>query len=77
MSAGRDGYPALREDVCVKHPAAWELARTTSNRRLGAAMVVRHGLSIGAMSPDGDTNSYVDALWVHNDPALYRSLVLT
>jgi AcrR family transcriptional regulator len=49
----------------------------TSNRRLGAAMVVRHGLSIGAINPDADTESYVDALWVHNDPALYRSLVIT
>lgn len=49
----------------------------TSNRRLGAATVVRHGLSIGAINPDADTDYYVDALWIHNDPALYRSLVIT
>lgn len=47
------------------------------NRRLGAAMVVRHGLSIAALDPSVDVETYVDALWVHNDPAVYRSLVLT
>lgn len=47
------------------------------NRRLGAAMVVRHALSIGALESADDVEMYVDALWVHNDPALYRSLVLT
>lgn len=57
-----------------------DLWRTTSgNRRLGAAMTVRHGCSVGAIDADSDADreGYVDALWIHNDPALYRSLVLT
>lgn len=47
------------------------------NRRSGAAMVVRHGLSSGALDPKTDVEGCIDALWIHNDPALYRALVLT
>lgn len=56
-------------------------ATMTGNRRLGAAMVVRHGRSLGVIGSvadaDAEQDLYVDALWIHNDPTLYRSLVLT
>lgn len=52
-------------------------ATMTGNRRSGAAMVVRHGLSTGAIDSGAAPEPCVDALWVLNDPALYRSLVLT
>jgi AcrR family transcriptional regulator len=46
------------------------------NRRLGAAMVVRHAVDMGALSAPF-TERAIDALWVFNNPALYRSLVIT
>lgn len=49
----------------------------SDNRRSGAAMVVEHGRSVGVIAVDADPEPCVDALWVHNDPALYRALVLT
>lgn len=49
----------------------------SDNRRSGAAMVVEHGRSVGVIDADADPEPYVDALWIHNDPALYRALVLT
>lgn len=55
--------------------ALWK--NIAANRRSGAAMVVRHGLSTGALDPNIDVEGCTDALWVHNDPALYRALVLT
>jgi AcrR family transcriptional regulator len=69
--------------------ALWDTIN--GNRRLGAAMVVRHGISTGALDTgaldtgaldagalgaDAAVEPLVDALWVLNDPALYRSLVL-
>ncbi|TXN29160.1 TetR/AcrR family transcriptional regulator [Lacisediminihabitans profunda] len=46
------------------------------NRRLGAAMVVRHAVDIGALTASFAERA-TDALWVYNNPALYRSLVVT
>lgn len=46
------------------------------NRRGGAAMVVQHAVDIGALKASF-TERATDALWVDNNPALYRSLVVT
>ena len=46
------------------------------NRRRGAAMVVQHAVDIGALKASF-TERATDALWVYNNPALYRSLVVT
>ena len=45
-------------------------------RRLGAAMVVRHAVDIRALTAPFAERA-TDALWVYNNPALYRSLVIT
>ena len=46
------------------------------NRRGGAAMVVQHAVDIGALKASF-TERATDALWVDNNPAPYRSLVVT
>jgi len=39
-------------------------------------MVVRHAVEIGALTAPFAERA-IDALWVYNNPALYRSLVVT
>jgi AcrR family transcriptional regulator len=48
----------------------------TTNRRLGAAMVLRRAAETGPVRPGLDLERAIDALWVFNDPALYDALVL-
>lgn len=54
--------------------ALWD--QVERNRRLGAAMVVRHAVDIGALTAPFAERA-IDAVWVCNSPALYRSLVVT
>lgn len=46
------------------------------NRRAGAAMVVAHVRTLGALAPGLDEETATDVLWVFNDPAHYAALVL-
>ena len=46
------------------------------NRRLGAAMVVRHATATGSLRADLSEDQTVDALWLLNDPVHYGALVL-
>lgn len=47
-----------------------------NNRRHGAGMVVAHAGSCGSIRADFSTDQIVDCLWMINDPARYRALVL-
>lgn len=84
-------YPAVCSLIGARTEAIFEVLRRAAdssaelaslwdqverNRRLGAAMVVRHAVDIGALTAPFAERA-IDALWVYNNPALYRSLVIT
>lgn len=45
-----------------------------SNRRAGAAMVIRRIQALGDLAPGLDTETATDILWIFNDPAHYAAL---
>jgi AcrR family transcriptional regulator len=47
-----------------------------SNRRAGAAMVIRRIQALGDLAPELDTETATDILWIFNDPAHYAALAL-
>jgi len=47
-----------------------------NNRRAGAAMVVRRIRTLGDLTPELDTETATDVLWIFNDPAHYAALAL-
>jgi hypothetical protein len=46
-----------------------------SNRRAGAAMIIRHIQTLGDLAPELDNETAVDTLWIFNDPGHYAALV--
>jgi AcrR family transcriptional regulator len=58
-------------------PEVAELWNTLqSNRRAGAAMVIRRIQALGDVAPGLDADTATDTLWIFNDPALYAALAL-
>jgi AcrR family transcriptional regulator len=69
-------YEAVRAAAHADAEAALLWQRLTGERRYGAGRVVRAVAKLGPLRAGLNTRTATDVLWLLNDPALYRQLVI-